>query len=80
MAFTNVIFLENSYNISDQLPLLAPILADFENYKEEIFEKLLSQIKKNDYSGGADKDFEYWKKPITSVAQKIIKRISEQYV
>lgn len=80
MAKVKVTFLNKEYMISDQIPLLVPILNDFDDYKDEIISLLLSQMNKNQYTGGADEDFAYWDKPIRSIAKKVIVAASHKGV
>jgi len=80
MANVKVIFLGKEYFISDQLPILVPILHDFDGYKESLIEILLKQMDRNDYVGGADEDFVKWAQPISNIAKKIIKKAADNGV
>ena len=70
-------FLRKEYSISDQIPILVPVLHKFETYKEELFDRLYAQIKSNEYSGGTDGDFAYWNIPISNIARDIITYAAE---
>lgn len=77
MGDKKVNFLGKEYVISDQLPILVPILQSFDEYKDILMKKLLDQINKNNYSGGADEDFIYWSEPISAIAKAIIKSAAQ---
>ena len=73
-------FLDKKYELSDQLPILIPILSIFEEYKDRLLQELLKQMEKGTYSSGGDEEFEYWNKPIHGIAKDIIKRAADYEV
>ena len=54
MSILQVEFLNKEYIVSDNIPILVPILQQFDGYKEHLLELIVSQMKANTYSGGAD--------------------------
>lgn len=73
MPLNKCVFLGKEYNISDQLPILVPILQKFDEYKETLVQKLVFQMKKNTYVDGSNEKFAYWSQPIGTIAKDIIK-------
>ncbi|MBR1507628.1 MAG: tetratricopeptide repeat protein [Eubacterium sp.] len=77
MGKKRVLFLGAEYDISDQLPILVPILQEFDEYKESLMSKLVSQIERNTYVGGEDKDFSYWSQPVSTISKSIIRNAAK---
>ena len=73
MANKKVIFLGKEYYISDQLPILVPILQCFDGYKEVLMNRLIDEMNRNTYTDGSDEKFVYWSQPISEIAMDIIK-------
>lgn len=73
MAEKKVMFLGKDYFISDQLPILVPILRCFDGYKGTLMSKLIAQMNSNTYSDASDGEFVYWSNPISTIAKDLIK-------
>lgn len=80
MSVVAVYFLGKEYLLSDQLPKYVSILERFEDYTNQLLQKVVDQAKKGDYSGGGDKDFAFWSVPVEDIAKDIIKNASDDGV
>lgn len=70
-------FIGKEYVLSEQLPTYVKILAQFEEYMDQLHGKVIEQAKNGDFSGGADEDFIYWKQPVESIAKDVITKAAE---
>ena len=73
MAFVKVNYLNKEYSISDQIPVFVQLQKQFGGYNDHLMHQLLDQMKKNSFTGVSDEGFDYWDKPIRSIAKEIIK-------
>lgn len=80
MSEVNVLFLGQEYSVPKELKEFVGYLHYFEEIHNEIIPLLTSQIKKKEYSGGADKDFIYWKIPLSKTGEKIITKLAEHNI
>lgn len=80
MGTISVCFLGKDYLLPDQLPKYVSILERFEDYTNQLLQKVVDQAKKGDYSGGGDKDFAFWSVPVEDIAKDIIKNASNDGV
>ena len=72
MSNVKVVFLNQDYSIPEELQEFVGFLQYFENIRDRIMPLLTDQIKKKDYSGGADADFIYFKKPLSKIGDEVI--------
>lgn len=80
MSDVKVLFLSQEYNVPEELREFVGYLHYFEEIHSGLMPLLTSQIKKKEYSGGADNDFIYWKDPLSKAGERIISKLAEQNI
>lgn len=80
MSDVKVYFLNEEYSVPEELKEFISYLHYFENIHNELMPLLTSQMKKKEFSGGADEDFVYFKTPLSKAGEKVIAKLAEKNI
>lgn len=78
MSEIKAIFLGKEYLFPSQLQEYVHYLKWFEPYYEKAMKPLLNQMQNMSYSGSADVDFIYFRKPLVQISEGIIQNLAQQ--
>ncbi len=71
------VFLGKKYSFPLEIKQYLEIVRWYEPYYAQMLDLMYKQIKKKEYSGGADEDFAYFKNPLSKIVDAVIGKLSE---
>lgn len=78
MADVKLYFLGEEYTVPSELREFVGYLNDFDKIRNEVMALLTSQMRLQEYTGGADEDFVYFKTPLTKIGQNVIAMLAQK--
>ncbi|MCM1167853.1 MAG: hypothetical protein NC299_07840 [Lachnospiraceae bacterium] len=80
MSNVSVCFLGEEFIIPSELKDYIEYMSYSVKIRDEVMPLLLNQMKSNTYSGHGEKDFIYFKKPLTQIGKKIIAKLAKDNI